>query len=235
MNISSLDNGLLGNLDASSLKDLLRGKSENEIEGITQSAVSAIHTSPTPETAQLSLAIQKTGKTSSGHSNLMAGNFTGPTERSQYIEATKTSFQVKQQMVLRSHQVLAAAAAEMLEAAGIDRTRCGSDVGAAMEMRRISNKKTLEEFKKNQDEIQENIEQRAEEAMAPKDAEGNPVPDVTGTGSGSAPVADPAPTTAPETAPVESAGGGAVPEVATPEIASAVAISVPQVSIDITV
>ena len=164
-------------------------------------------------------------------SNLMSGNFAGATEKSRYIEADLAGRQAQQQMMMRSHQVLQAAAAGMLAANGIDASRPGSVAGAGMEMTRISNTKALEASRRNLDEIRENIEHKAEEAVRPTDENGNPVENTT--------EAAPLPEISgynPATAPAPEMSAAPAPDVATiavsaPEVATPSAPSVPSIDI----
>lgn len=241
MDISGISGSLLDSLNAFNLKDLLRGKNGKgltdslSLEALMPDAGLAVQSIP------ITNPIQNKIEANAGQSDLMTGNFAeAPGGQSRYLQAAVQSFKIEQQMVMASQQVLMAAAAPMLAAAGINAAQAASPAGAAMEMRRISNTKTLEASERNLKESREEIEAQAEEAMAPKDADGNPIPDITDTDAGPAPVAEPAPATAPE----DTDAGGvtaadietvAASEVAPPEIASAPAALPAKVSIDIRV
>lgn len=196
MGISGIDASLLGSLDVLSLKDLLRGKSGKSLleelspgelspEGLAPDAAVAV------QNASIANSIQNKVGVNAEQPNLMAGNFAGATgEQSRYIQATLQSFEVERQVVLASKEVLTAVAASMVAASGIDADRASSPAGASMEMRRVSNTKTLEASGRNLKEVREEIEARAEEATAPKDANGNPIPDISDTEAGPASVAE---------------------------------------------
>jgi hypothetical protein len=159
-------------------------------------------------------------------SNMMSGNFAGATEQSRYIAASLAGHHAEQQAALSFHRTLTAAAADILAANGIDASRCDTAAGAGMEMRRIRNTKTLEASGRNLDEIKENIEQKAHEAAAPKDENGNPVGGLPGGSAGEAApmpeISGSALPLAPEAAapPAPTPEAAATPEMATPAPAS---------------
>ena len=129
--------------------------------------------------AQLSRSPQSYLNTQS----LLAGNFVSAgSDDSRYISAAKTSFAVNKMIRQQENNSLAQQLEVMKSYAG------GSEARTKMLLRRLAAKKVLEESEADLKKSREDLEAKAQEALAAKDAKGNPIAQVGDTNQ--MPVAD---------------------------------------------
>lgn len=156
--------------------------------------------------------------------NMMAQNFaSAEREESRYITARKTAFQTDGDMANRQNSILNAGLAELNSLSDKDSTNYAvrSLIGkkAARRMLREQQQSAAEESQRNLKEIKEKIEEKAQEASAPKDENGNPIetPSV-----GNAAEAAPAPEiSSGSTTPLPASEVSVAPEAAAPDPAIA--------------
>ena len=158
-------------------------------------------------------------------SSMMAGSFvksgSAADNMSDYVKANMAAAEAANRLSSGLNKTLSS----VLKEAGIDPKEVASAAGADMAMRKLSNRKTGEAHERNLDEIKEKIEEKTEEAMAPTDANGNPVKIGPEGGEVSAP-----PASEVEIAPEPQAASAALPENIQPE-ASAAAPQAPSINL----
>lgn len=233
MSVNGIIGGLPDFMADFDLQNLSRGKSIKELKEEVSPDSLALGSSLIAQSSLAASAEQQdwlsrnaANASGSGQSNVMSNNFFDlDFEVSKYIKAQMDTESID---ALRAQQ--GALIYEMFVA--LDNYN-----GASGKMRDLKDQQTqLEASEKNLEEVRESIETQAEEAVAPKDAEGNPIPlpDTAGTGSAHSTVKVPT-VTAAEVIPASAAGASAAaPALAAPQAAAA--HSKPAVpSIDITV
>lgn len=220
------------------LQELLRSmqKEQEELLDPTNPA-SALE----PALDSLSLSPQTTNASTS----MMAGNFAS-TERedSKYINASLNSFSVAKQM---DNQATNRVTALLDSLGGIQGPTLYDGTGskrgipeAAIQraMKRIQNVEAQEATERNLEEIKDGIKEKAQEAAAPKDENGNPIeglptesagetapmPEISGSNPAPAPDVSAAPTPAP--APEVAAAPAPMPEVSAPAAPSTPSINI---------
>lgn len=108
-------------------------------------------------------------------SSIMAGSFvksgSAADNMSDYVQANMAAAQAAQSLA----QSLRSTMASFLSEVGIRPEDAATQAGASMAVRKMANKKNGEAHERNLDEIQEKLEEKTEEAMAPTDANGNPI------------------------------------------------------------
>jgi hypothetical protein len=216
MSISSISGGLMDSLNTFNLKDLLRGKNEENSEDAVLGGLASSAT----------LMIQSTSVASAAQNNLMDRNFLNTSSgESRYLAATKASFSAEQQIKKAQDSALMSILPDEVQAAAF---WYGSE-----RMRRAKLlKDTTESHEKIDKELTANIEQQVKEAMAQKDENGEPVSISTG--------GDAIPASAPASEAVDVGDAPVidVASVATPDVAvadAAPAAPAAHVSVDIRV
>lgn len=122
----------------------------------------------------------------SSSANPMSQHFTSNgRETSRYVQATLAEFQTSKQVATQQTSRVSA----LLDSLG--GIKVGDEKGSIhtaawyeMQMRRIQNVETSEESERNLNEIKDNITQKAQEATAPKDANGNPIDELPNENTG---------------------------------------------------
>ena len=113
--------------------------------------------------------------------NLMAQNFANASQgESKYIQAKKNTLQSDKNMINRQNSILASALAEK-EALGENASSAKLTLIGKKAARLIKNEmytSTREEAEKYLEESRKKLAQKTEEALAPKDANGNPIPEL---------------------------------------------------------
>lgn len=231
MNINSTDS-LIDLMPSPTLQNLLRNKTAQKFTADNAFENIAVDTSIISRAALVA---------GSGQTSLMAGNFVDDNAtQSKYIMARKESFQTEKSFTNKRAGLVSTLAAQLDLAAEKDEDFYVKAIKIGLRVnkmvKRIEYEETTKASERNLKESKEHIEKTAEKAMAPRGAEGSPVPAGT--------VDDPQPVAAPEAgvdpATVVSAAGsalvgvassyggaGAVPAVASPALDAA--------SLDITV
>ena len=211
----------------SSLYDMLRSL-QKEQEELLEATTAETLTAQAMETVG-SQAVSS----HAASSNLMSRNFaSAEREESKYLKASLDSFtldkQLNNQASNRVNSLLNSLGGVAFESKGADHAPAWYE----MQMRRIQNAESAESSERNLDEIKENIEQKAQEAAAPTDANGNPVESLsTGNAGGAAPMpeisgSNPAP--APD---VPAATAPAAAPAPMPEVSASAAPSAPSIDI----
>ncbi len=134
-------------------------------------------------------------------SGLMSGNFLSFGDgESKYLKARKAAFQSDSAMVNRQNAILTIG---LIEAAYAENYAQQMLAGkrAARRLREEQGTSAAETSQRNLDEIKEHVERKAEEALAPQDAEGRPLSDSIN--ASPAPAAPKAPAAVPAPAPAE--------------------------------
>jgi hypothetical protein len=207
-----------------SLFDMLRSmqKEQEEIlgENLTSQALETVKAQP------LSASV-------SSSSNMMSQNFaSAEREESKYIKARQTGQEAVNKQSSRQMAILTAGMAS-LDTIDSDNYALRSLNGqkAARRMHEEGQQTVREESEKNLKEIRENIEEKAQEAAVPTDANGNPIEGLPTIGSGEAALmpeifgSSPAPDVS--AAPTPDVAAVPAPEIAT----SAPAPSAPSIDI----
>ncbi len=248
MNLGGMNNSLIGSLNVFNPKALLRGKHDkNPAEDVSLETGS---TTSAPVAQDLSIAdgIKNTAITPPDQPDMMARNFVGADDKeSRYLSATLASFSAMKKMRQSEQNTMTS----ILETFGgisgpslYDPHGNTKSVGATeAEIKKIlkmqAAKKIMEDAEEDMRDTKKRLEEKAQEAAAPKDANGNPIPDVTNAGSGPAlaevQAVPPAPAHETEPAAVDAYGGDAVPDISAPETALAPRPADHQISINITV
>ena len=183
------------------IEEMLRKQSEQQLEQNQSGGKEQLETRSVLETAK------------AANTNVMGGNFSGnriDPESSRYVEASLASFDVLRQ---QKNASIAQAWGNFDEFGGLQ--------GGAR--RYAQRHKIFEKMNVTNEEIRDELEKKTQEAQAPKDAEGNPIPGATAGTEAEVPQV----AVAPEPSPAASADAQ-MPE---PEVT----VAEPQVSIDIKV
>ncbi len=223
MSVSGIYGTLPNLLESFSLKELLKGKTPQELaEEASTSVLAAAAVAPAKDLMaerigleQQAASEQDSFKQSSGK-NLMSGNFFNANyEKSAYTKATLSGFEIEQSYRDKMNGLIDSLQAQadyiIADKAAQGSKNPGGGVEELMRLRadkavaRVARKEVSEASERSLEESRDDIDQAVEEAMAPKDAQGNPLP-VIGQDSEAAPTA-PAPEAA-APAPVDAAPAG---------------------------
>ena len=181
-----------------SLQELLQGKNQLQKENLPEAALEESGGNEVLNRAMRAAQAKRVKNTPDG-SNMMSRNFAASEGKdTKYLDAVRVGLQTGRDMGNRQNSILSAGMAA-LNAVDADDYAQRNLMGmqAARRMREEQETTVREESERNLEENRKRIEEKAQDAMAPTDAEGNPLPD-----------ANPAGEIKAEAAPIELAGGG---------------------------
>ena len=221
MDVTSINNGLLNSLKDLTLEELLRGKNDKDLladaaaQNLTPEAALAAQRSPEPE------ATRPAAKASRGQENPLARNFVSTeAKESKYLAATMAAFSAARMLEQSEKHSVTSMIEEYAPLVG------RTEAYTQMRMRRKAGQKVMEEAQEELKRERKRIEEKAEEAMAPKDTNGNPIPGLTadplpGEAAPAAPASAPAPLPAYSPAPTPGPGGADVAATVAADLAAA--------------
>ena len=249
---------LMDSMSSLNLNGLLQGKKAKDLLGEVGSDALEGNGAPAPQNPVAEIqeqtgALTKNFQNYSGQANnMMARNFaSAETEPSRYITARLESFSIVTMMKRAEESSITSLLDEFGGLAGPSiydphgNNKGGGESEAAIRRKLMqkAGKRIMEDAEEDFKKTRERLEDKAEEAVAPKDENGNPIPDATAPNSASAPLAEVVaasgheglsePVVLPDAAPAVTSDPGVALEVATPVTFAAPAA--PKISIDILV
>lgn len=260
MSISGITASLLDNMPDLNLNGLLLGKKVKGLLGEMGTDdllgnVALAAQNPVAEIQEQAGSLTKTFQNYSGQANnMLARNFaSADTEPSRYITARLESFSIVTMMKRAEESSITSLLDEFGGLAGPSiydphgNNKGGGESEAAIRRKLMqkAGKKIMEDAEEDFKKTKEHLEKKAEEAVAPKDENGNPIPEATAPNAAPAPLAEAVTASIAEgtsaldlepvsdVASVTALAAGLALEVATPVTPAAPAAS--KVSIDILV